>query len=207
MSPSEQVLREWQVRRGLRLSWLSLSWGLVSGCAAIAVGITSQSLGVLGVGLNVLADAAGSAALAWRFRVEVQDPVGHHRAESIAALVVAAALTAVAAVLTVDAIAALVSGSRPEASALALAAAAANLVVLAPLGIAKRSAGAALPSRALVGDATLSLIGAALAGVALLGLLLDRALGWWWADRAAALIAAGIAAFEAVRILRERRRA
>jgi divalent metal cation (Fe/Co/Zn/Cd) transporter len=59
---------------------------------------------------------------------------------------------------------------------------------------------AELRSRALRGDATLSGIGAAVALLALIGLLLDRSFGWWWADRVAALSVAGIAAAETARL-------
>lgn len=52
-------------------------------------------------------------------------------------------------------------------------------------------------SRALQGDGTLSGIGAATSLLALAGLLLSQTLGWWGADRVAALIVAAIAATEA----------
>ena len=71
--------------------------------------------------------------------------------------------------------------------------------MLAPLGRAKRRVGTSLQSNALRGDGTLSAIGAFLAALALAGLLANRYLGWWWADRAAALLAACIAAAEAAR--------
>lgn len=192
--------------RGHRLSWVSLGWGVTAGCVAVVIGLSSGSLGVLGVGLNVLADAAGSAVLVWRFRVEIRDAGGHGSAEAMAAAVVAIALLVVALVLTIEAVVALVNATHPDASLLAMAAAVANLAVLAPLGVMKRRTGGALRSHALQGDAALSLIGAILAGVALVGLLLDRALGWWWADRVAALVAATIAVAESGRLLRERRR-
>jgi divalent metal cation (Fe/Co/Zn/Cd) transporter len=39
--------------------------------------------------------------------------------------------------------------------------------------------------------------------VALLGLLVNRILHWWWGDRVAALGVAVVAAFEAYRILKQ----
>jgi len=172
----------------------------------VAIGVTSQSLGVLGVGLNVLADAAGSAMLVWRFRHEIDFPERHARSEQLASAVVATALAVVAIVLTVQAVVALLNGSRPNSSLLTAGPAGANVAVLVPLGLAKRRAGTALQSRALLGDATLSLIGGILAAVALFGLLVNAALGWWWADRAAALVAAAIAALESRRLVIGRRR-
>ncbi len=54
-----------------------------------------------------------------------------------------------------------------------------------------------MASRALQGDATLSAIGAATSLLALAALTLYDTLGWWWADRIAALIVAAVAAGEA----------
>lgn len=78
------------------------------------------------------------------------------------------------------------------------------MVVLTPLGIAKRRVGTALPSPALRGDASLSLIGATVAGFAFLGLLMDRIAGWRWADAVAALIVAAVALIESARTFRSR---
>jgi divalent metal cation (Fe/Co/Zn/Cd) transporter len=51
-----------------------------------------------------------------------------------------------------------------------------------------------MASRALQGDGALSGVGAATSLLALTALVLYHTLGWWWADRAAALIVAAIAA-------------
>jgi hypothetical protein len=55
----------------LRLSALSVVWGVLAGGVSLTVGLLNGSLGVIGLGLNVLADVAGSAALLWRFRAEL----------------------------------------------------------------------------------------------------------------------------------------
>ena len=54
-----------------------------------------------------------------------------------------------------------------------------------------------MASRALQGDGALNGIGAASSLLALTALVLYDALGWWQADRVAALIVAAIAAAEA----------
>jgi divalent metal cation (Fe/Co/Zn/Cd) transporter len=162
--------------------------------------VLDGSLGVLGLGLNTLADLIGSAVLIWRFRAELRRAGHADHVEARAAVIVAAALGTVSVTLAAGAIHALAVASRPESSVLALIAAALGFVVLSPLAYAKRRVGAQLESRALRGDGTLSGIGAAIALLALTGLALDRSFGWWWADRVAALIVAGIAAVEAFRL-------
>lgn len=194
---------ERRLRRALRLSIVSVAWAVVSGSVAVTAGLVEHSLGVLGVGLNVCGDMVGSLVLIWRFRLELRDPTVDARAERTATIVVAGALLLVGTILTIDAIVALVQRTQPDASSLALWIAVANAVVLPPLGTAKRRTGRALGSSALVGDGSLSMVGGVLAVVAIIGLVLDTAFGWWWADRVAGLVVAAVAFTEAVRILRE----
>jgi divalent metal cation (Fe/Co/Zn/Cd) transporter len=202
MPPEDSERSRW-LQAALRLSEISVAWGLLSGTASVAIGLRDGSLGVLGLGLNVLADVAGSAVLIWRFRAELAHAGHAERVERRAAVVVAAALGTVGVVLAGSAIHALAVGSRPGSSALAVLSATLAFAVLAPLARRKRSVGRALGSRALSGDGTISGIGAAVALLALAGLALSEGLGWWWADRVAALAVAGIAAAEAARAIRQ----
>jgi divalent metal cation (Fe/Co/Zn/Cd) transporter len=190
--------------RALTLSYVSVGWGLIAGASSITAGLLAGSLGVLGLGLNILADVAGSIGLIWRFGVERRDPKRGVRAEARASFVVATGLTLVAITLTVAAIGDLVAHSVPEHSVFAMVSAGVSAVVLAPLGWAKHRTGRLLGSHALMGDGTLSAIGAALGVVALLGLLAEQLLGWWWTDRVAALCVAVVAATEAIRVVRMR---
>jgi divalent metal cation (Fe/Co/Zn/Cd) transporter len=170
---------------------------------SIAVGLLDGSLGVLGLGLNVLADVMGSAVLVWRFRAELRHNGRGAKAEARAGQVVAAALGTVSLLLAVSAVHALAVGSHPGHSTVGLVVAGLAIVVLTPLAYGKRRVAAQLDSRALRGDGALSAIGAAIAVLALTGLLLDEGLDWWWADRVAALVVAVIAAAEAVRVVHE----
>jgi divalent metal cation (Fe/Co/Zn/Cd) transporter len=190
--------------RALALSYFSVGWGLIAGASAITAGLLAGSLGVLGLGLNVLADVAGSIGLVWRFGVERRDPTRGLQAEARASIVVATALGLVAISLTIAAIDDLLSHSVPQHSLLAMTSAGASAAVLAPLGWAKYRTGRRLGSHALMGDGTLSGIGAALGVLALLGLLAEQLLGWWWADRVSALCVAVVASVEAIRVTRLR---
>jgi divalent metal cation (Fe/Co/Zn/Cd) transporter len=178
-------------------------WGLLSGSASIVAGVLAGSLGVLGLGLNVLADVTGSCVLVWRFRAELHHDTHGDHVEATAAKVVAAALATVGFVLAVSGSQALIAGSHPGHSTVGLMAAGLSVAVLTPVAYAKRRVARGLCSRALRGDAALSGIGAAVGLLALVGLGLDDAFDWWWADRVAALLIAAIAAFEAVNAARE----
>ena len=195
--PAAAAGRTGQVRRALRLVTISVAFGLASGAVSVASGLRGHSLGVLAVGLGVLADVAGSATLIWRFRAELSQPGLAGGRERQSAVIVAAALAVVAALLVAESVLALAEGARPDASGITLAAAGTSLVVLTPLAVAKRRLGRQMGSRALQGDGSLSGIGAATSFLALAALVVSRLLGWWQADRATAVIVAAIAAAEA----------
>lgn len=192
-----QADRSALIATALRLSWLSVVWAALSGTASLTLGVLDHSLAITGVGLNLLGDLAGSLALIWRFGHERGRLHGAETAERVARLVVGTSLTVVAAFLAVQSVRRLADGTGPAADVGPILVAAASVVVLPPLARAKRGVGTALSSHALRGDGTLSGVGAAVALVALAGLLVNRTLGWWWADPAAAFVVAVVAAVEA----------
>jgi len=187
------------IAAALRLVTISVGFGVLSGTVSIVTGLQDHSLGVFAIGLGVAADVTGSATLIWRFRAERRHPGRSDGTEARAAIVVAIALAVVAAVLIIESAVALASGSRPGTSVVTLIAAGISVAFLTPLAIAKRRLGANMASPALQGDGTLSGIGAATSLLALVALVLYHVLGWWWADRVAALVVAAVAAVEAWR--------
>lgn len=176
---------------------------MTSGSVSLTAGVLDGSLGVVGLGLNVLADVIGSAFLVWRFRGELRHTAHGPAREERAAHAVAAALGTVSLVLAATAIAALAAGSHPGHSTIGVITSISSVFVLSALAYRKRRVAAELGSRALRGDGSLSAIGAVVALLALAGLALNAAFDWWWADRVAALIVAALAALEAVRAARE----
>ena len=189
------------LEHALRLSWISICFGLVAGAVSVGSGIAEHSLGVLAAGLSVLADVTGSVVLVWRFRTERSDPERAAHVEDLAALAVATALGIIAIALAFEAIHALIAGSHPGSGAITVISAAVSMVVLTPLAYLKRETAARLASHALKGDSTLSAIGAGTAVLALLGLALNDLFGWWWSDRAVALVIAAVAVLEARTLL------
>ena len=193
--------RDRLLSRALTLSAVSVVFGVLVGSVSIAAGLADHSLGVLAAGLSVLADVTGSIVLIWRFRVERTDPGRAHEVEDRAAIVVAVALLAIGVILCYESVSALLSGTHPGSSLVAILTAALSFCVLAPLAYAKRKTAISLHSHALKGDSTLSAIGAGTALFALVGLALNSAFGWWWADRVVALLIAGAAVIEAREVI------
>ena len=196
-----ELSRSQLLHRALQLSWISIVFGLVSGAISVVSGIADHSLGVLAAGLSVLADVTGSFVLVWRFRTERTAPHRAERVEELAAYAVAASLGIIAVALLFESISALIAGSHPGSSTVTIVVSAVSIVVLAPLAYFKRQTAVRLGSHALKGDSTLSAIGASTALLALIGLVLYHAFGWWWADRVVALVIAAVAVLEAYTLL------
>jgi cation diffusion facilitator family transporter len=180
------------VLAAVRVSGMSVAWSLVVGTVAVVSGVAEHSLALVALGLESLIDGSASVMLVWRFRVEQRDPDRARRVEHVASRVIAITLLVVAAYVTAQAVRALVIGSEPEGEVAGVVIAAASIVVLPFLAIAKFRLARRLGSVALRGDGVLTAAGAVLAFAVLLGLVGNGAFGWWWSDAVAALL---IAAF------------
>jgi divalent metal cation (Fe/Co/Zn/Cd) transporter len=94
---------------------------------------------------------------------------------------------ALAAYVTYESVGDLWFRKRPEESLLGILLAAVSLVVMPVLARAKRRVARQLGSRALAADAMETLLCSLLSFTLLVGLGLNAAFGWWWADPMAAL--------------------
>jgi divalent metal cation (Fe/Co/Zn/Cd) transporter len=184
----------------LRLSILTIAWNGAVGFAALVLSFLDDSLALAAFALNALLDSAASAVLIWRFRREQRDPVAAEHLERRAQTLIILAMAVIALYVGAQAVRALIEGSHAEASAFGVILAAASLAVLPWLGRQKLLVASALPSPALRGDGVLTLAAAALAAVTLAALLLNSALGCWWADPTAALLITAALGIEAARI-------
>ena len=184
----------------LRLSYITIGWNSVVGAVALVVSVIDESPALAGFALNALLDSAASVVLVWRFSRERRDPAGAERLERRAQYGVAFAMVAVASYVGSQAVHGLVEGSHPEASVFGAVVSATSVLVLTWLGRAKLRVAADLSSRALRGDAVLTLGSVALAATTLVALLLNAGLDWWWTDPLVALFIAGALAIEGVRV-------
>jgi divalent metal cation (Fe/Co/Zn/Cd) transporter len=183
------------ISAALRISYFTIAWNGVVGAAGLVVAVFTGSLALAGFAGNALLDSSASAVLVWRFLSERRNPLAAERVERRAQAVVAAAMIAVGLSVLVEAARALAGRAHAHESALGFAVATVSVLVLPVLGRRKLRVAAALPSAALRGDGVLTIAAAALAVITLLTLFATSALGWWWADPAAALlIAVGLTA-------------
>jgi divalent metal cation (Fe/Co/Zn/Cd) transporter len=191
-------------RRAARLSALTVAWNTVVGGAAVVTAISSGSLSLIGFGINAVVDSSVSVLLVWRFHAEDRGHVERaERAEARAERLAGVAFLLIALYLAVQSIRTLATGTRSASTTFGIVEASAALLVLPFLARAKYSLALRIGSRALRADSILTASGVALSAVALVALVLHRALGWWWADPTGALAIAAILAWQGLLTLRQ----
>lgn len=174
-------------RRALILAWLTVAWNVVEAVVAIAAGRAAGSLALIGFGLDSTIEVASAAVIIWQFSGLDQDR------EQRALRLIAISFFALAAFVIVQAGFDLVAGNEPESSPAGLALAAASLIVMPILAMAKRSVGRQLSSAAVTADSKQTWLCTYLSAVLLVGLLLNTMFGWWWADPVAGIIIGALA--------------
>ncbi|MEV4394253.1 cation transporter [Nonomuraea sp. NPDC049607] len=180
------------LRRRIRLLVAAtITYNVIEAVVAITAGTVASSAALIGFGLDSVVEVASAAAVAWQFSA-----ADHERRERAALRVIAISFFALAAYVTVDAVRALLGAGEAEHSTPGLVLAALSLVVMPFLSHAQRRAGRELGSASAVADSKQTLLCTYLSGVLLVGLALNSAFGWSWADPIAALVIAAVAVKE-----------
>jgi Pyridine nucleotide-disulphide oxidoreductase/Cation efflux family len=103
---------------------------------------------------------------------------------------------ALAAYVTVEAVRSLLGAGEADRLTIGIVLVSISVVIMPVLSWAQRRAGRELGSASAVADSRQTLLCTYLSAAVLLGLLLNAAFGWWWADPAAALVLAVLAVRE-----------
>jgi divalent metal cation (Fe/Co/Zn/Cd) transporter len=194
---SQSASRTALVQRGLVLNWVTIAYNVVEAVVAITAGIAAGSVALLGFGLDSVIEVTASGAAQWRLRADV-DARRRERVERASLRIIGWSFLALAAYVVYDSADALLHREPPERSVVGLVLLALSAVVMPLLARAKRRVALAMTSRALEADATQTSLCAYLSVIALAGVALNAALGWWWADPVAALAMVPIIAKEGV---------
>ena len=189
------------VRRGQRLSRISLGYNGFEGVASIVAGALAGSVSLVGFGVDSMIELTSSAASLWRLGSD-KDAETREHAERITLRIVGSCFIALAIYIAIDAVHALWMREAPERSVAGIVIAALSVVIMPLLARRKRAVAVALGSRALVADAAQADLCMYLSAIVLGGLMLNALLGWWWADPLAALAMVPIIAKEGVEGLR-----
>ena len=180
------------LRRRVRLLVAAtISYNVVEAVVALTAGTLASSVALIGFGLDSVIEVSSAAAVAWQFAGA--DP---ERRERRALRVIACSFFALAAYVSVEAVRALLGGGEADRSVVGIVLVAVSVVVMPFLSFAQRRAGRELGSASAVADSKQTLLCTYLSAAVLAGLVLNAALGWWWADPVAALLLAALAVKE-----------
>jgi divalent metal cation (Fe/Co/Zn/Cd) transporter len=188
------------VRRARRLEYFTIAWNTLEGVVGVAAGALVGSVSLVGFGVDSAIEVASAVSLMWRMSLDIDAHTREQR-ERIALRVVGLCFLLLALYIVVEAIRQLLRREAPEGSVVGIAMTAASILVMPMLARAKRRAAGALRSTALGADARQADFCAYLSAIVIAGLLLNLALGWWWADPIAGLVIAPIIAREGTQAL------
>ncbi|MEY9965022.1 divalent metal cation (Fe/Co/Zn/Cd) transporter [Streptacidiphilus sp. MAP12-16] len=193
MTIEKTTTREALLKRGFALEYSTLGWNVV-GIAVLAVGaVSARSVALAGFGLDSLIEIGASTVVIWELSGSGEDR------QRRGLRLIGYAFAALALYLLVQSTLALVSGYRPHHSTLGIVWTAITAAVMFALAAGKARTGAALDNPVLRTEGRVTFVDGLLATAVLLGLVLNSALGWWWADPAAGYVLV----YYAVREVRE----
>ena len=187
-----QARRAALIRRASWLAWFTVVWNIGEGWVALVAAASAESQALVGFGVDSFVESAAAAVVIWRLRAEQRAPERAEAVERQALRIIAVTFFVLAAMVGLESVRSLVAGEQPNASFLGIALTATSLAVMPVLARAKRSVGRSLGARSVEADSRQTQACVYLSFVVLVGLVLNAAFGWWWADPVAAL---GVVAF------------
>jgi divalent metal cation (Fe/Co/Zn/Cd) transporter len=198
---SDETSRRALIRRGLVLNYLTIAYNTLEAIVSLIAGILAGSIALVSFGIDSIIEVTASGAAQWRLRADL-DVTRRDRVEGTTIRIIAWSFLALAAYVCYDAVTALWFRERPDASTLGVVILTLSVIVMPLLAGAKKRVARQIESRTLIADATQTSLCAYLSAIALVGVALNVALGWWWADPVAALLMVPIIVREGIDGLR-----
>ena len=165
------------LQRGFVLEFITLGWNAVGVLVLAVSAFAAHSVALAGFGLDSLVEIGASIVVVWELR-----GIGDVGRQRRALRLIGSAFFALAAYIAAQGAYVLATGIRPEHSSVGIVWTAVTCLVMLALAYGKSVTGRALGNRVLSTEGRVTLVDAYLAGAVLIGLVLNAALGWWWAD-------------------------
>jgi len=173
---SDQMRSQDLLRRGFLLEYATLAWNIV-GIVILAVAAwAARSVALAGFGLDSLIEIGASTVVIWEL-----SGTGEQR-QRRALRLIGVAFAALAIYLAVQSTIVLAVGFHPHHSPVGIVWTAITAAAMFALAWGKARTGTALDNSVLRTEGRVTLIDGLLAAAVLLGLVLNVALGFWWAD-------------------------
>lgn len=189
--------RERLRRTGILLEAATLAWNVVGVVLLAILAYRSASVALLGFGLDSLIEIGASTVVIWELTGSGE------RRQRIGLRLIGWAFVLLALYLLAQAAVALLTGHRAQPVLGGIGWTALTAAAMFALAWGKWHVGRRLDNPVLLTEGRVTLIDGILATSVLLGLVLDDALGWWWADPVAGLVIVFYAAREAIHVFRE----
>jgi divalent metal cation (Fe/Co/Zn/Cd) transporter len=184
------VVRRRLLRRGFALEYATLGWNVVGIMVLAVTAIMAQSVALAGFGLDSLIEIGASTVVIWELSGTGEDR------QRPALRLIGGAFALLAVYLAVQSTLVLVTGYHPQPSPGGIVWTAVTAVVMFGLAAGKARTGVALDNPVLRTEGRVTLVDGLLAVAVLAGLVLNAALGWWWADPVAGYVLLAYAARE-----------
>ncbi len=187
----DERARQSLTRRGFALEWVMLGWNMAGIIVLAIAAITARSVALAGFGLDSLIEIGASAVVIW----ELSGSSATRQRRGLR--LIGYAFIALAVYLLAQSTAVLVTGYHPRHSLPGIIWTAITAAAMFARAAGKARTGAALDNPVLRTEGRVTMIDGILATAVLLGLILNAAAGWWWADPAAGYVLVYYAAREA----------
>jgi divalent metal cation (Fe/Co/Zn/Cd) transporter len=187
--PDERA-RQALIRRGFVLEWVTLGWNVAGIIVLASAAVAARSVALAGFGLDSLIEIGASTVVIWELSGTGEDR------QRRGLRLIGYAFAALAAYLLVQSTVVLAAGYHPRHSVPGIIWTAVTAAVMFALAVGKARTGAALDNPVLRTEGRVTAIDGILAIAVLLGLVLNAAAGWWWADPVAGFVLVYYAARE-----------
>ncbi|KQV06550.1 cation transporter [Leifsonia sp. Root112D2] len=185
------------LRRGKALEWFTLAWNIVGVIVLAVLAITASSVALAGFGLDSFIEIGASTVVLWELS-------GTGEARQRRALrLIGVAFILLALYLLAQSVVALLTAHHASPSVGGIIWTAVTALIMFTLAALKARTGRALNNPVLVTEGRVTFIDGLLAVAVLLGITLNFALGWWWADTVAGFVIVYYAVREAIHIFRD----
>ncbi len=174
-------MSEATIRRGLRLEYWTLGYNILEAAVAIGSGAVAGSLALVSFGIDSVLEVSSGLVMIWRLGKCADE------AERRAQKAIAISFFGLGLWVMWGAAEGLWKGEVPAVSWVGIGLAILSVGIMPVLARAKRKVGMELGSAAMVADSRQTSLCAYLSAILLVGLGLQAAFGWWWADAAASL--------------------
>jgi divalent metal cation (Fe/Co/Zn/Cd) transporter len=184
------------LHRGRRLEHATLAWNVVGVFVLAWAALAARSVALAGFGLDSLIEIGASIVVLWELSASA------HERQRRALRLIAYAFVGLASYLVVLSSVVLFRSHHAEHSPAGIVWTASTSAVMFALAAGKARTGKALGHPVLQAEGRVTFIDAILAAAVLVGLALNAAFGWWWADPLAGYVLVYYALREALHALR-----